>query len=541
MSSISDPKWWQTGVVYHIYPRSWADGNGDGVGDFEGMIARLDYLVDTLPVNAVWLSPFYPSPMADFGYDVSDYTGIDPVFGDLDDFDRFLTAAHQRDLKVIVDYVPNHTSDRHPWFLDSRSGRTSAKRDWYVWRDPASGGGPPNNWKSSFGGDAWTFDGTSGQYYLHSFLPEQPDLNWRSPEVEEAMFEVLRFWLERGVDGFRIDVAHRCMKDPKLRSNPPARHIREDAYKLNPEFAAQEHIYDVAHPDIHLLFQRLRAVVDEYESISPRFTIGEIHEYDWRVWSAYHGWALDELHMTYNFTLLPVGLNAEGIRRAVEEMEAALPTGAWPNWVVGNHDEPRITKRYGREQSKAAAVLLLTLRGTPTIYYGDEIGMTEADIPPEDQQDPWGRRMPGYGRDGCRTPMQWDAGRHAGFSPESAPSTWLPVQDQDRISVAAELDDPGSHLFLYRALLDGRNRYPELCLGEIEFCSSWDRTNPLVYRRSLGGTSLVVALNLSGDAPSFGVGDVEGREVVIGTHPDRIGTRVTADTPMRPWEAVVLR
>jgi glycosidase len=534
MAPPANPLWWHTGVIYQIYPRSWADANGDGIGDFDGITSRLDYLVDTLPVDALWLSPFFPSPMADFGYDVSDYCDIDPMFGDLASFDRFLQAAHERGLKVIIDYVINHTSDRHPWFVESRSSRDNPKRDWYVWRHGRDGD-PPNNWRSLFGGEAWTLDPATGQHYLHSFLSSQPDLNWRNPAVEEAMFDVLRFWLDRGVDGFRIDVAARAMKDPALRDNPLALSPPREAYKLNPEYAAYDHLYDGAHPDVHALFRRLRRVVDGYESVSPRFTIGEIHEYDWRVWGSYFGWELDELHMPYNFVLLPVGMEAEGIRRAVEGMEAAMPSGAWPNWVVGNHDEPRITERYGPEAAKAAAVLLLTLRGTPTIYYGDELGMLQADIPPDRQQDPWGRQMPGFGRDGCRTPMQWDAGPSAGFSPEGAAAPWLPVPEHARVNVASELGDPDSYLSLYRRLLEVRRRERSLLLGDIDLVAS--RGGPLVYRRALEGAApITVALNLSdraAEAPVHG-------HILVGTHHDRWGAQAGGSLRLRPWEAVVV-
>lgn len=529
MFEPQNPKWWQTGVVYQIYPRSWADHNADGIGDFQGIIERLDYLSETLGINAIWLSPFYPSPMADFGYDVSDYTTVDPVFGSLADFDALLEAAHGRGLKVIVDYVINHSSDRHPWFIESRSSRDNPRRDWYIWRDPKPDGSPPNNWISNFGGPAWSFDEGTGQYYLHSFLPEQPDLNWRNAEVEAAMLDVLRFWLERGVDGFRIDVAQRAMKDPALRDNPPS--DSTDGYKVEAEYGSQKHIFDMAHPDIHLLFKRLRSVVDEYEHIAPRFTIGEIHEYDWRVWGSYHGWELDELHMSYNFALLPAGLDPNRIRQAIAGVEASLPSGAWPNWVVGNHDEPRITERLGWEQSKVAAVLLLTLRGTPTIYYGDEIGMLQANIPAELQQDPWGRRKPGFGRDGSRTPMQWNPGPLAGFS--SGASTWLPVVSADQINAASELGDPSSHLEIYRRLLAVRSSSKALTLGDISL--DWvDR--PLRYERRSGNEVITVIINLSGEPVEA---DASGK-VMAGTHHDLWDQTVDGSITLRPWEGLVL-
>jgi alpha-glucosidase len=530
--------WWQTGVIYQIYPRSWADGNGDGIGDFEGMTARLDYLVDTLAVDAVWVSPFYPSPQADFGYDVSDYRDVDPMFGDLESFDRFLAACHERHLKVIIDWVPNHTSSLHPWFVESRRSVDDPRRDWYVWRDPRPDGSPPNNWLSIFGGPAWTMDETTGQYYLHSFLPEQPDLNWRNESVVEAMLDTLRFWLDRGVDGFRIDVAQRCLKDPELRDNPPARDQEVGVYKPNAEYLAFDHLYDAAHPDIHLLFRRIRSVVDEYEASAPRFLVGEIHEYDWKVWASYYGWALDELHMPFNFALLPAGIDPIAIRRAIEGLESSLPGGAWPNWVYGNHDEPRISDRLGWEQSRAAAVLLLTLRGTPTLYYGDELGMRQADIEPEAQQDPWGRRMPGFGRDGCRTPMQWDGSAQAGFT---TGTPWLPPLGQEQLSVAAQVGDAGSHLELYRRLLSVRRNHQALREGTISFLSGWDRPHPLVYRRDAGaGDEVIIALNLSADPVNFVLSGRKDWSVVAGTDPHRWDAPFPGILRLAPFEAVVV-
>lgn len=496
MSSPAAPKWWQTGVIYQVYPRSFADSNGDGVGDLDGITSRLDYLAETLGVDAFWISPFYPSPQADFGYDVADYCNVDPMYGDLAAFDRLVTAAHQRKLTVIIDFVPNHCSDRHPWFAESRSSRNNPKRGWFTWRPPRPDGSRPNNWLSVFGGPAWTFDQTTGEYYLHSFLPEQPDLNWRNPEVESAMLAAMRFWLERGVDGFRIDVAHFLMKDPALRDQPPAQSRRELAHKPPSEYDTQEHLYDKGHPDIHEVFRKIRAVIDEYEPTSPRYSVGEIHEFDWVKWASYYG-DDDELHMPFNFALLLTGLDASAIHRAIGDLESALPKGAWPNWVMGNHDEPRLATRLGREQSRAAAVLLLTLRGTPTIYYGDELGMPEARIPQHMVKDPWGHRMPGFSRDGCRTPMQWNAGPHAGFS--TGTQTWLPVQVSPSINVESELADPDSHLALYRRLLAIRRAETSLRSGEVGLIGGLP-PNCLGYtRHAAGDRELTVLLNLSGE------------------------------------------
>ena len=332
---MDDHLWWQTAVIYQIYPRSFQDTTGDGVGDLAGIIERLDYLAVTLGVDAIWLSPFFPSPMKDFGYDVSDYCDVEPLFGDLATFDRLVAEAHRRDIKVIIDWVPNHTSDQHPWFVESRSSRTNPKRDWYVWRDGKPDGARPNNWAADFGGDSWEWDESTGQYYLHSFLKEQPDLNWRNPEVEEAMLDTLRFWLDRGVDGFRIDVAHRIMKDPDLSDNPP---VAGDQTGLR-AYETQRHINDRGHPDVHEAFRRIREVLDEYRP--PRFSVGEIHEYDWATWASYYGKNLDGLHMPFNFAILETPWTAGAIRALVEKVEEVVPVGAWPNYVLGNHDETR--------------------------------------------------------------------------------------------------------------------------------------------------------------------------------------------------------
>lgn len=529
------PAWWQTAVFYQVYPRSFADSNGDGIGDLAGVLSRLDYLAETLGVDALWLSPFYPSPQLDFGYDVSDHCGVDPAYGSLDDFDVLLSEAHRRGLRVIVDYVINHTSDRHPWFLASRSSRRHPRRDWYLWRDASEDGSPPNNWVAAFGGSAWQWDAATAQYYLHSFLAEQPDLNWRNPEVHRAMLEVLRFWMERGVDGFRIDVAHRALKDPLLRDNPPAAPGRRGGYKVEPEYASQQHLHDVAHPDIHRLFRELRTFVDSHHGDG--YLVGEIHEYRPDRWASYYGEALDELHQVFNFALLAAGLDAERIRAAVAGVEAALPAGAWPTWVLGNHDEPRIVTRFGWEASRAAAVLLLTLRGTPTLYQGDEIGMEDAAVPPERQQDPWGRRKPGFGRDGCRTPMQWTAGQHAGFG--TGGRTWLPVHPSYRErNVEVELDDPDSHLELYRRLLRLRRSSPALRRGGITLFGETD--NPLIYRRRLPGAPAAWAvLNLSAEAGAISFPGPVGLRVRLSTHRDREGTILEGGALLRPWEALV--
>jgi glycosidase len=331
-----DVLWWQRGVIYQVYPRSFCDSTGNGVGDLPGITSKLDYLADTLGVDAIWLSPFYRSPMADFGYDVADYTAVDPLFGTLADMDQLLAKAHQRDLRVIVDLVPNHTSDQHPWFIESRSARDNPKRDWYVWADARADGSPPNNWLSVFGGEAWEWDTATGQYYLHSFLKEQPDLNWRNPEAREAVFEVVRFWLERGVDGFRIDVAHYIMKDPEMRDNPPNWDLNLAIHRSLGAYDSQIHLYDKGHADVHHVYRELRRLLDSYSAERPRMSIGEVHLFDWQEWASYYGQDLDELHMPFNFHLLKVLWQVPAIRETVAGVEAAVPPGGWPNYVLGN-------------------------------------------------------------------------------------------------------------------------------------------------------------------------------------------------------------
>src|SRR5687768_12175018 len=401
------PLWWQRGIVYQVYPRSFMDSNGDGIGDLPGIISRLDYL-RWLGVDAVWISPIYPSPMKDFGYDVADYTGVHPMFGTLADFDRLLAAAHARDLKVILDFVPNHSSDQHPWFRESRASRHNPKRDWYVWRDR------PNNWLSCFGGSAWTFDERSGQYYYHAFLPEQPDLNWRNPEVVEAMLGVLRFWLERGVDGFRVDVLWHLIKDKDFQDNPPNPDWREGMDPYN----ALHPVHTSDRPEVHDIVRGMRRLLDAYPE---RVLIGEIYLPVERLVQYYGAAPSGEMsgaHLPFNFQLLSAPWDARHLARLIAEYERLLPAGAWPNWVLGNHDRPRIASRVGAAQARVAAMLLLTLRGTPTLYYGDELGMEGVAIPSHLAQDPWERRQPGLGlgRDPSRTPMQWDCSLHAGFT-----------------------------------------------------------------------------------------------------------------------------
>ena len=517
--------WWQKAVIYQIYPRSYRDTTGNGVGDLPGIIQKVPYLDQILGIDAIWLSPFYPSPMKDFGYDVSDYVDVHPMFGSLEDFDQLVAEAHQRGIRIIIDLVPNHSSDQHAWFQESRASRDNPRRDWYVWEDPRPDGSPPNNWLSVFGGPAWTWDENTGQYYLHSFLKEQPDLNWRNPEVKEAMFDVVRFWLDRGVDGFRIDVAHYIMKDPEMRDNPLNPDVTPSIHRPLGEYDSQIHRYDKGHPDIHQVYREFRQVMEEYNGDNPRVSIGEIHIGDWQEWVSYYGEKLDEIHLPYNFSLLGVEWQADQVREKVDQLEDVLPPGAWPNYVLGNHDEQRLASRVGQDAARTAAMLLLTLRGTPTIYYGEEIGMTNVDIPPERQLDPAGLRQPGQGqgRDLCRTPMQWNDQPWAGFSAPDTEETWLPLADDYRErNVAAQLEDPDSLLHLYQQLLALRKEHPALQIGGYTPLDNAP-DNCFFYLREDGHEQLLVALNFNPEARNFASPLLKEAQILLSTGLDRFG------------------
>jgi alpha-glucosidase len=496
--------WWQRGVVYQIYPRSFADATGDGVGDLAGIERHLDHLVG-LGVDAVWLSPIYRSPMADFGYDVSDHCDVDPIFGDLAAADSLIEAAHRRGIAVVLDWVPNHTSDRHPWFVDARSGRDAARRDWYVWRDPAPDGGPPNNWGAAFtGGSAWTFDEASGQYYLHLFLPEQPDLNWANPAVEAAMHDVLRFWLDRGVDGFRADVVHLIGKDPALPDLPA-------------ELAGQSMVVRNDHAGTHALLRRIRALLDSYPG--DRMMVGEVYLLSTERVAEYYGDG-DELHLSFNFTPLHTPWDAAVWCRRIERVEEVLGArGAWPTWVLSNHDQPRHRSRYGSEaRARAAAVLLLALRGTPFLYMGEELGLEDAVVPPDRVVDPGGR-------DGCRAPMPWTAAPGHGWCADP----WLPFGPHaEARSVERQAADPTSMLGLYTRLIRARRASPALTTGALELLDAPDGT--IAWRRRHGDDERLVVVSFVAEerpAPvsgiveiaSDGVGEGEPLGRVLG--PDR--------------------
>ncbi|KIZ48184.1 MULTISPECIES: alpha-amylase family glycosyl hydrolase [Rhodopseudomonas] len=530
METVAGTSWWAAGVLYQIYPRSFQDSNGDGIGDLAGIIARLPYLVD-LGVDAIWLSPIFPSPMADFGYDVADYVGIDPIFGTMADFDALVAAAHGHGLKLILDLVPNHTSDQHPWFVESRSSRDNPKRDWYLWRDPAPDGGPPNNWLSEFGGSGWQYDEATRQYYYHAFLAAQPDLNWRNPKVREAIYDVMRFWLRKGVDGFRVDVIWHLIKDDQFRDNPPNADFRPGM----PPHAALHPVYSADRTETLEVVAEMRQVIEEFDQ---RLLIGEIYLPIERL-VAYYGHELSGAHLPFNFALLSAPWHARSLAELIDRYEQALPKGAWPNWVLGNHDRPRVASRVGPEQARVAAMLLLTLRGTPTLYYGDEIGMQQVDIAPDRVQDPFEKNVPGIGvgRDGCRTPMQWDESAQAGFS-TAAP--WLPLADDAAHNNVANLAaDAQSILSLYRALLALRKRLPQLSRGDYQPLAATG--DLLLYRRQCDGETVLVALNL-GAAPIALVSDQIGLdgEILLSTAMDRAGERVGTSLDLRGNEGVIV-
>lgn len=435
-------EWWKTGVVYQIYPRSFADSDGDGVGDLRGAMARLDHLAD-LGVDAVWLSPFYRSPMADFGYDISDHCDVDPIFGTLDDADELIRQAHRRDIKVVVDYVPNHVSDQHPWFMAAVADSDDPHRDWFVWRDPAPGGGPPNNWTAAFAPEpSWTLDPRSGQYYLHLFLPQQPDLDWNNAEVVAAMHAVLDFWIDRGVDGFRADVVHCIGKDPELAD-------------MAQELVGLPAMLQDFGAGTHEQLRAIRRLLDDRGAM----VVGETYVLDTKTMASYLEGG-DQLNLAFNFPALHCPWEAPRWRAAIEEACSLMDSmGAWPTWVLSNHDVMRHRSRYQSEaRARAAAVLLLTLKGTPFLYMGEELGLEDATIAPEQVVDPGGR-------DGCRAPMPWtEDGAHGWGS-----RPWLPhPPDASRLSVEAQSGDPASMLEHYRRLLRLRRDLPALHRGEMQ-------------------------------------------------------------------------
>ncbi len=563
MTSSTHP-WYSTGIIYQIYPRSFADSNGDGIGDLNGIIGKLDYLSD-LGIDAIWLSPVYPSPDVDFGYDITDYTGIDPKFGTLADFDRLVAEAHKRNIRIILDLVLNHTSDQHPWFIESRSSRDNPKHDWYLWADPAPGstsrgapgGEPPNNWQSVFGGSGWEFDSVRGQYFFHMFYKQQPDVNWHNPAVRQAMLDVFRFWLERGVDGFRLDVFNVYFKHPRLVSNPPA--LGLPLYS----FSTQHHINDCDRPELVPLLQEIRALLDRYSTPGgERYMVGETFVSDAAKAAQYCG--PDRLHAAFNFKLLESPWSPRRVMGVITDWEHTLGTATWPNNVLNNHDVIRSATRFhslpasahfsgilfGNTENdaslKVAAALLLTLRGTPFLYYGEEIGMRDIPIRSRgDVLDPIGKRFWPFmkGRDGCRSPMQWSAAPNAGFTaPGGKP--WLPLHpNATRRNVEAQLADPRSLLSFYRRLIAVRRASPALTEGMFQPVTFGTRFI-LAYLRQTKDQVVLVALNFSRRRQRLVLGSLLSRanlHLLLSTHRDS-PPPVTRGSllALEPYEALIL-
>ncbi|MFD5752006.1 alpha-amylase family glycosyl hydrolase [Streptomyces sp. NPDC127033] len=488
----SSGQWWREGVLYQVYVPSFQDGNADGFGDLWGVEQRLDHIA-TLGVTAVWLSPVYGSPLLDFGYDVSDHTRIGEVFGDLAVFDRVVKGAHDRGLRVVLDYVPQHTSSEHPWFRDALSGRDSAHRDYYIWHDPSPDGGPPNNWASAFGGPAWTLHERTGQYYYHAHLPEQPSLNWRNPEVKRSMFDVMRFWLDRGVDGFRVDAVWRLIKDARLRDNPAD--DGGDSFEIGGAAAhttvRQVQKYTADQPELPGLLAEMHAVTDEYDD---RMLMGELHLKLERV-AALGSRGLD---LAMNFSLIDAPWNGLDLADLIRRYYAALPAGSQPNWVLSNHDRSRLASRIGPERVPGALALLLTLKGTPTLYYGDELGLPDVHVDSAHARDCAELRAPGLGlgRDPQRMPMPWSGtAAHAGFTAGDA-EPWLPIASwAPSLSVERQETDPRSVLTQVKELLALRRELAALRRGAITVLSS--DPEYLVHLRGDGDASVLVVVNLT--------------------------------------------
>ena len=530
MTEQNGAPWWRDGVLYQIYPRSFADSNADGVGDLRGIVDHLDHLA-WLGVSGIWINPVMPSPNNDWGYDVSDYTGVHPELGTLDDVDLLVREARERGIAVIFDIVPNHTSDQHAWFQDALGSRRARHRDYYVWADPKDDGSPPNNWESVFGGGpAWELDPASGQYYLHNFLKEQPDLNWWNDQVRDEFDQILSFWFDRGIAGFRIDVAHALVKDRELRDNLPA---TDDDHERVREMG-QRAEYNMNRPEVHEIFRRWRKLCDGYDP--PRILVGETFVMDLEKMASYYGNGQDELNLAFNFPFALAQLDAGELSSIVKATDSLIPPEAWPVWTASNHDVGRFPTRWcAGDERKIRCVLLglLTMRGTPFLYYGDEIGMPERDIPRDQIKDPVGLwdNTPRGGRDGCRTPMQWSSEPGAGFtSPDATP--WLPLGDHASCNVADQRVDPSSTLSFCRRLISFRKGAPELRRAPYEPLG--EGVSPWAWRR---GDRYAVALNMSDESCSLQ--GVEGR-LVLSTTPERDEGASGDGIELAPWEGVIV-
>ena len=541
---LSEPcstrKWWQNTIIYQIYPRSFQDTDGDGIGDLKGITSRLDYF-RYLHVGALWINPIFSSPMKDFGYDISNYRNIDPIFGTLDDFDELLDEAHKRELKIILDFVPNHTSDQHPWFVESRKSRNNPKRDWYVWADGVNDG-PPNNWQSRFGGSAWEYDNATDQYYFHQYLPEQPDLNYRNADVFESMKDILTFWLEKGVDGFRFDAVKFLLEDPLLRNESCVLGDEHNTICHNPSYKDLNHTFTGNVPGIHNILNEWRKHVESY---SGRLMVIEIYDNIPTVMSYYGD--MEECGFPFNFLLVKLpqqNWTGTGVNATISKWLDASPDGAWPNWVVGNHDNHRIASNLGTRMSALVNMLLLTLPGTPTSYYGDEIGMTNVFVPFNETQDPRGIINRNRSRDPERSPMQWDNSLNAGFTDGNRP--WLPVaSNYTSVNVELEKRDNGSILNVYRHL--AALRAEVTALQGIVYAPVYADQNLFIFRRGdySDTQQYVIAMNLGHETVSHvweHVTLATTGVIIVSTSMDRNGNSISrTDSDLRPGEGVVVQ
>jgi alpha-glucosidase len=531
VSDTADGRWWEGAVIYQVYARSFADADGDGIGDLAGILDHLDHLRGTdasLGVDAVWLSPIFPSPLADFGYDISDYTDVAPEFGTLDDLVALIGACHDRGLRILLDLVPCHTSIEHPWFVDARMSRASPKRDWFIWADRSQGGGPPSNWQSVFGGSAWEWDDATQQFYLHTFYREQADLNWRNPQVAEAMAEVMRFWFRRGVDGFRVDAIFAAIKDDLLRDNPPDR--RPNVIPGLSTRGEQDPLWSMSRPEVHDVVRHLRLVAGEFPG---RVLVGEAYVPVEELARYLGSGADDEFHLAFDFELLLSPWRHQDLMLAIERAEALHPRGVWPTYAISNHDQRRHATRWGEHRARAAAFLLLTLRGVAVLYAGEEIGMLDAD-PATLPSPPFDRA----GRDGSRTPMQWDATPTGGFT---TGLPWLPLVDPETRNVAAQAADPGSLLSLYRRLIAARRAWPALERGTHRSIFGV-APGVLAWIRELEGERALVVLNTGDERRECDLRKVPERtgRLVVATS-DRNGELALDDLELEGLEGIVLR
>jgi alpha-glucosidase len=521
--------WWRDGVLYQIYPRSFADSGGDGVGDLRGILARLDHL-EWLGIDGIWLNPTMPSPNDDWGYDVADFYGVHPALGTIEDLDALIAAAGERGIRMLLDLVPNHTSDRHAWFLDALRGRDAPYRDYYVWADPGPDGGPPNNWKSNFGGAAWQLHEPTGQYYLNNFLPSQPDLNWWNDDVREAFDDILRFWFARGIAGFRIDVCHAIVKDRELRDDPAA---TPDDHPLI-RSKGHKQVFSMNRPEVHDVLRRWRVLADRHDP--PRVLVGETYVLDLDSLIPFYGHGEDELHLAFNFLFVHSELDAGDLRAVVEGVEQKLPEAAWPVYTGSNHDAGRLMTRWAGDDERRARValmMLLTLRGTPFLYYGDELALPEVALDPATALDPVARRTgdSSRNRDPCRTPMPWSDEPGGGFTTADA-TPWLPFGDLAACNVAAQREDPGSVLHFVRDLIALRRERSELTSGSYEALPA--PTGAWAWRR---GERFTVALNMS-DA-EVALDGTPGR-VAVATDRARDGEEIAGAIRLGAYEGVVI-